>query len=324
MMHRNRNGVYLAFLLLILGITLSGCRNPVSGATLRIAVLPILDTLPLYVAEEKGIFADHNLKIVLVPVASAAERDQLLQAGQVDGVITDLVALAMYNRQGTRVVAVRYALRPTPDLPQFRILAAPQSGITSVDDLRGVPIGLSQGTVVEYVAHRLLEAEGLTADEITPLAVPKIPDRMALLLGGELKAAVLPEPLASLAVQHGATVVLDDRDHPQFSGSLYAFRKEVLESRPELIRHFLEAIEESSAAINADKARWRGLLADKHLLPADLVDSYTFPDYPTRESEALLPSEEQFRDVLAWLQESGAFFEDIAPPFSTPDDSLLP
>ncbi len=324
MMHHNRSGLHLALLLLILGIVIGGCRNPVSSSTLRIAVLPILDTLPLYVAEEENLFADHNLKVVLVPVASAAERDQLLQTGQVDGVITDLVALAMYNRQGTQVVAVRYALRPTPDLPQFRILAAPQSGITSANDLRSTPIGLSQGTVVEYVAHRLLEAEGLTADEITPLAVPKIPDRMALLLGGELKVAVLPEPLASLAMQHGATVVLDDRDHPQFSGSLYAFRKEIVENRPELIRHFLEAIEESCVAINADKEKWRGLLADKHLLPIDLVDSYTLPDYPTRESKALLPSEEQFRDVLAWLQESGAFSKDIAPSLHILDDSLLP
>ena len=56
------------------------------------------------------------LQVELIPAASAAERDQLLQAGQVDGVITDLVALALYNKEQTEVVAVRYAMVPTESI----------------------------------------------------------------------------------------------------------------------------------------------------------------------------------------------------------------
>ncbi len=281
-------------------VLLAGCRKPEAG-TLRIAVLPILDTLPLYVAEVEGYFAKQGIEVELIPAASAAERDQLLQAGQIDGFITDLVALALYNRESPQVVAVRYAMVPTTDFAQFRILAAAQSGITTVEDLRGVSIGVSEGTVIEYVTHRLLETEGLPRDAITTLAVPKIPDRMALLDAGELRAATLPEPLASLAMQQGAVLIVDDTRHPEISCSLYAFRKDVLDQQPQTVRAFLTAIDQATVAINADKSRWSDLLTEKGLVPAPLAGAYILPDYPANA----IPTEAQFADAVAWLQATG-------------------
>jgi NitT/TauT family transport system substrate-binding protein len=278
-------------------ILLAGCQKP-EPSTLRIAVLPILDTLPLYVAEAEGYFAAQGITVELIPAASAAERDQLLQAGQIDGFITDLVALALYNRDTTQVVAVRYAMVPTADFAQFRILAAAQSGITTVDDLRGVQIGVSEGTVIEYATYRLLEAEGLPTNTIATLAVPKIPDRMALLGSGELSAATLPEPLGSLAMQQGAVLIMDDTSHPEISCSLYAFRKDVIDQQPQTTRAFLTAIDQASAAINADKSRWSDLLTEKGLVPAPLTGAYILPDYPANA----VPTEAQFADVVAWLQ----------------------
>ena len=295
-------------------VLLTGCRRQEVG-TLRIAVLPILDTLPLYVAEAEGYFAAQGIEVELIPAASAAERDQLLQAGQIDGFVTDLVALALYNRESTQVVAVRYAMVPTADFAQFRILAAAQSGIATAEDLRGVPIGVSEGTVIEYVTHRLLEAEGLPTDAIATLAVPKIPDRMALLDAGELRAATLPEPLASLAMQQGAVVIADDTRHPEVSCSVYAFRKDVIDQQPETVRAFLAAIDEASDAINADKSRWSDLLTEKALVPAPLTDSYTLPDYP----DDAVPTEAQFADAVAWLQATGRLT--TAPAYEDSVDS---
>lgn len=281
-------------------VVLAGCRKPETG-TLRIAALPVLDALPLHVAETEGYFAAQGIAVELIPVASAAERDQLLQAGQIDGFITDLVALALYNRDAVQVVAARYAMVPTADFAQFRVLAAAQSGIVTVEDLRGVPIGVSEGTVIEYVTHRLLEAEGLPTDAIATLAVPRIPDRLALLDAGELRAATLPEPLASLAIQQGALVVVDDAQHPEVSCSVYAFRKEVIDRQSQTVRAFLAAIDEASAAINADKSRWSALLTEKGLVPAPLTGAYTLPDYPSDT----VPTEEQFADAVNWLQTTG-------------------
>ncbi len=232
--------------LLIVSMLLLGCSQGRQSQTLRIAVLPILDTLPMYVAEAEGLFDEKGIKVEFIPAASAAERDQLLQAGQVDGVVTDLVALALYNRVQTEVIAVRYAMVPTDQYAQFRILAAGNSGITTPTQLKGVAIGISQGTVIEYVTTRLLEREALNLEQIEMLPVPKIPDRMALLNAGELKAAMLPEPLASLVMQQGAIVIMDDTQHQDLSCSIFAFRKDVVETDHTTIKHFLSAISQAS------------------------------------------------------------------------------
>lgn len=291
--------------LLILAIVLVGCgRSPTPAGPLRIAVLPILDALPLYVAEAEGYFAEEGVIVEFVTAASAAERDQLLQAGQVDGVITDLVALALYNREEAgQVVGLRFAMVPTPGFAQFRVLASGQSGIITVGDLRGVEIGVSEGTVIEYVTDRLLTAEGLSPEEIVPLAVPRIPERMSLLNAGDLKAATLPEPLASLAIQQGAVVIVDDRAHPKASASVFAFRAATLDKNPEGVRGFLHAVDQASAAINADKERWNDILIERQLVPPALEGAYPLPTYPTgARVPPPIPTEAQFAAVVAWLQ----------------------
>jgi len=293
-----------------LGLTLSGCSSGAKPETrLRVAVLPILDSLPLYVADMEGFFSEEGIEIELITAGSAAERDQLLQAGQVDAVITDLVSLALVNRDEIRLVAVRYAMVPTAEFAQFRILAAPNAHVQSPSDLAGAAIGVSEGTVIEYVTERLLAAEGLAPDQIETLAVPKIPDRMALLTAGELIAATLPEPLGSLALQQGAQLVIDDTAHPEVSCSIFAVRAAVLTDQPEVVQSFVRAINRASTAINGDRPSWADLLSEKRIVPTPLIGSYALPDYPA----PAVPTEAQYFDVAAWLRETGRL--DAAPAY---------
>ena len=297
----------------------TGCGERADPDTLRIGVLPILDTLPMFVADQEGLFEAQGIEVTFVSAASAAERDQLVQAGEVDGIITDLVALALYNRDVPRVAAVRYAMTPTPSFAQFRVMAAQQSGIVGAEDLAGVQIGISEGTVIEYVTDRMLEAEGLSPDGVATLAVPKIPERMALLRSGELKAATLPEPLASLVMQDGAVVVVDDTEHLETSCSVYAFRKETLETSPGAVRGFLAAVSQASQIINEDKTRWDDLLAEENLVPKPLRGSYELPDYPGDGT----PSRAQFTDAVEWLRETERLAADPSYDESV-DDAFLP
>ncbi len=306
--------------ILILGLLLAACGGAApEPVTLRIGVLPILDALPMYVAEAEGYFEEAGVTVEFVPVSSAAERDQLMQAGQIDGMINDLVSTMLYNKDKVQITVVRFARTATPDYPQFRILAAPGSGVESVEDLVGTEIGISEGTVIEYTTDRLLEAEGIDPSQVVKVAVPRIPDRLSLLTSGELPAANLPDPLASLAMQSGATVVVDDSAHPEIGNSLISFRAEFVRDNTEAIRGFLAALEKAVADINADKDRWSDLLSEKGLVPAPLLGSYTIPDFPT----ASLPTEAQFGDVLAWAQEKGLVEGDVSYAESV-DGSYLP
>lgn len=310
----------LPSLLLVAALALAGCGGLApEPAALRLGMLPILDALPFYVADAEGLFAAEGVQVEFVPVASAAERDQLMQAGQIDGMINDLISTLLYNRDGVQIVIVRFARTATPDFPQYRILAAAGSGLSEPSDLRGVAIGISEGTVIQYVTERLLEAEGLAPSDIVTVAVPRIADRMSLLRSGELQAATLPDPLSSLALQDGASVVLDDSAHPEYGNSVLSFRAAVVRERPEQVRRFLAALERAIEAVNADPDRWADLLTERELVPAPLVGAYELPPFPP----ASLPSPAQWADVLAWAQEAGLIAGDV-PYAGSVDGSLLP
>lgn len=285
---------------------------------LRIAVLPILDALPMYVAQANNYFEEQGVEVEFVPVSSAAERDQVMTAGQADGMINDLVSTVLYNQDTTQIQIVSFARTATPEFPQFRILAARDSGISEVDDLKGVEIGISEGSVIEYTTDRLLESEGFSPLDIVTIAVPSIPVRMSLLDSGELSAANLPDPLASLAIQGGAVAVIDDSSHPEFGNSEISFRKSVIDANPEAIRGFLAAVDKAVQEINADPARWDELLTEQSLVPAPLIGSYKIPTFPS----GILPSEAQWADVIEWSLAKGLISEAVSYTDSVNADFL--
>src|SRR5512140_303374 len=116
----------VVLLVVLTALALSACAPAAApeDPTLKIAVLPILDALPMYAAEAQGYYAAAGIKVEFVPVASAAERDQVMQAGQVDGMINDLTSTVLYNKDTQKIAVVRFARVALSDSAQFSILAS--------------------------------------------------------------------------------------------------------------------------------------------------------------------------------------------------------
>lgn len=281
---------------------------PAEPVTIKLALLRILDTLPIYVAQQEGLFAKHGVNIEIIPIGSAAERDQVISAGQADGMINETVSTIFYNKDQVQVQIVRFARTASADSPMFHIIASAQSQITDPQALKGVEIGISQGTVIEYLTDRLLQAEGLTQEDIKIIAVPKLDVRMNLLASGELKAAMLPDPFSFLAEQQGGVIVLDDTKHPEFAYSTISFRKPFLDENGAAVKAFLAAVEEATAKVNANPDAYQNLLVEQKLIPAPLQGAYKLHAYPT----ASVPSQAQWDDVMSWAKEKGLVEKDVA------------
>lgn len=308
---------------LILVIILSACSPKATPAaqpvTIRFAALRILDALPLFVAEKQGYFAANGIQVEIIPVTSAPERDQLIAAGQADGMITEMHSTLLANRDQITLQVVRFARSATRNSPVFRVVAAKDSGIATLDDLQPAETGISEGTIIQYVFERLIEAEGQDPALFGVVNIPAIPERLKLLGAGELQAAVLPDPAASLAVLQGASVVIDDASHPEYGYSTLTFRTAFIDQSPDALKAFLSAWEKAVADINADPNQWKALLSEKEILPQPLAESYQVPAFVT----AGVPSEAQFADALDWVQAKGLLdkvlsYKDIVT------DSFLP
>jgi NitT/TauT family transport system substrate-binding protein len=301
-----RSFSFLLAISLLLGLPACGAvptqvnQSAPAPVKLKITVLPILEALPMYVAQQEGFFAKHGVGVQVIPSASAPERDQLMASGQVDGIVNELLSAILSDRDQTQVQVVRYARAATPDTALFRILASKQSGVTTVAGLSGMQIGISNGTIIEYLTDRLLQKEGLSKDQIKKVAVPKLSDRLALLASGGLTAVVLPEPQTELAIQQGAVVVLDDTRHPEFSFSTLTFRKVVIDQHPEAVRGFLAAWEDAVNKINQNPDQYNDLLVQQKILPQPLAANFHTPKFVT----AGVPTAAQYTDMLSWARQA--------------------
>ncbi len=178
--------------------------------TLRMGLLPILDVLPFYVAQQAGYFEAEGVNIELIPVSSALERDQLMLAGELDGMLNDLISTGIFNQDQTYIQVVALARRAYEGHPQFRILAAPRSNITTVQDVVNFEIGISENSVIHYITQRILENAGINADDIKYRVEPNIPVRFQLLMEGSMKAVTLPDPMGQAAIDGGAILIADE------------------------------------------------------------------------------------------------------------------
>lgn len=314
-MLRKKNWIIVGLMLML--VMFSGCagsgkqqsgESSLSGQTsqtetskpVRLGVLPIEDNLPFYVAESDKLFEKAGIKVELVPFASALERDAAMQAGRIDGEVADPVAVALLKKGGTDVKVAAVGLGATPQEGRFALLLSPKSTAKVPADLKNVPIAVSQNTIIEFVTDMLLRDAGLAQGEIKKVSIPKIPVRLQMLASGELQAAVLPDPLATLAEKQGAKVLLDDtKITKNLTQTVILFSQSAINDNKEAIRKVVEIYGTAGKAMTDNPDKYRPLLIEKAKIPEPIKENYTSPSF----TKPQLPKEEDINRVMTWMVE---------------------
>jgi NitT/TauT family transport system substrate-binding protein len=281
------------FLIILLG----ALPAPAAPNDLRIALLPIIDSFPYHVAQAEQLFTQAGVNVTGLAVSSAVNRDQLMQSGEIDGMLNELTTTANFNRHETRVKIVSVVRAADQTHPLFRILGAPGSTLRHATDLAGVPIGISRNTIIEYVTDRLLQQAGIPENAIRKQSVPSIPERYQLLLQGRLQAATLPDPLAQSAMASGAVLLIDDRAIAGRSLSVLSFSTQALQKKRPMIKRFLAAWNLAAQRINTRPEAYIPLLMDKIRIPPNVQANYQIPPFAYRQ----VPGRNQWQDVMTWM-----------------------
>lgn len=291
--------ILLIFFLAMQLFAAGSSESDLEFTSITVAFLPIIDALPLYIAESQGYFLEENLKVKALSVANPIERDRLMQSGEIDGMLNELSTMALFNREQVQLQAVITVRKPLSGSPYFRIVASPGTNISSPTDLGGIPIAVSKNTVIEYLTERILQAEGIPADSIKTKNVPVIPERFQLLMSGALPAATLPDPLGEAAIAAGAVLVIDDLAHPEFSVSVLSFTTDLTEGNPQAVKGFVRAWNRAVADLNSNPDAFRELFLKKVRVPEIIEKTFRIPEFPYNE----IPNHNQWNDVINWLQE---------------------
>lgn len=322
--HPNRLAAVVA---LIAMLTTAGCAAPattpgastpnavVKPAAMKVGTLATQDVLPLWVASDKGYATDAGLpSFDVVSFQSAQEQQAAFAAGAVDALMTDIIVAAKLRASGTKVVIPTVMLGATTAQGRFAVVAAPKTSPASMTDLKGVAVGTASGTITEYVLDKLMAEAGVAPKDIVYEEVPKMPIRFQLLMSGQLKAASLPEPFVSLALQQGGVIVPggDDATATENLSQSVLCVSGKYASTPEgaaALAGVLKAWDQAVADINADPSAFRSTLVSKANLPQPLATSYQVSEYP----KAAPPTAGEIQRVLDWMQVKGYLTAPVTP-----------
>jgi NitT/TauT family transport system substrate-binding protein len=292
--------LYLIILLLIVPHT--GFAKDV----LRFGVLPVVDTLPLLVGQDAGTFSDQGIDLEVVSFQSALERDAALQAGKIDGYFGDILNTLLLIQSGQRVKILTTAFHTHPDHRMFGIAAAPGSGIKSMKALKGKDMAISRATIIEYVLDALLKSLELPSDYVTKQEIKKMPIRLQMLLSSQIAAALLPEPLLTLAESKGARVLVDDR---RLDACLTVLAVDMtrVAAIPDLPERFLKAYGVAVAKINQNPEAFKQVMVERTRFPMPVKDMYRVPVFP----ETAPPAEKDIMATQEWLMQNGLLKQEI-------------
>lgn len=290
--------------LLMFIFLIAGCSSQDStdlNKTIKIGILRIDDSLPFLVAEKENLYEKYGVDVEIIPFGSAREKDLALEAGQIDGDMTDLVVTGLLKKGGTDVKVVSLAFGATPQEGRFCILAAPNNDINSPADLKDVPIAISNNTMIHYLADNMTQEVGLSKEDVQTQSIPDLKLRLdALLSGKDTQAALLPDPLASLAELQGAKVIIDDTKlETNLSQSVVIFREDVIKKYPEKVAAVMKAHQEGATLLNEEPENYRDFIVENSRIPQPLLESYPSPTY----TPGSLPTEENIERVMNWMVE---------------------
>ncbi|GLV82366.1 hypothetical protein Slala03_20550 [Streptomyces lavendulae subsp. lavendulae] len=144
-----------------------------------------LAAAPVYLAQERSLWAAEGLDATLTTLPTGRDALNAVLGGQARfGVVGDLPAVtAALGGRDVRIVA---------DLSRFsdwRLLTRTDRSVTGFGALKGLKVGVPQGTNVEYALSRMLASAGLTAADVT--VVNLAPNQVAPALArGDVDAGV--------------------------------------------------------------------------------------------------------------------------------------
>lgn len=269
--------------------------------TLRFGVMSSIDVVPLIIAQEQGYFEEEGVSVDLQVFAAAKDRDAALQAGELDGVLADEVAISIYQNSD-----INMQITGTTN-GSWTLVASPESGITSLADLKGKSMAISENTMIDYLSDYLAISNGMTTEDIEKVAIPPMPARLEALQNNQVNAAILPTPFNDTAIANGGVEIAKIYNE-DIMISTTAFLQEIIDQNPEAIQGFYKAYNKAIDYINnTDISEFEDVIISAANYSDEMRGNIVLPEYVHN----YLPKEENVQQVLDWSKDKGLLTKDI-------------
>jgi NitT/TauT family transport system substrate-binding protein len=267
-------------------------------------------TLPLWVAEEAGLFKKYNLEALLVSVQGSARGAQALLSGDADVAALggEVVVLSALKGGTMKIFAGMVDVFPST------IFAA--KNITRPEQLKGKKIAISTfGSSSDFSVRYALRKVGLNPDkDVTILQVGNQPNRFAALTSGAVEATIINPPLTLQAKRMGYQALVDlaatGLQYPQAElVSLPGYMK----SREDIMRRLVRAYTESLHLIHTQKGPSQRALEKFMKMNNPQVIDDTIESYRNYFPKKPYPSVAAIKFVIDYLSEKQPEIKKVNP-----------
>ena len=204
-----RRGWIAALLVAAVVLSTPGAR---AAERLRIGVLRLASSGPVFVAEDKGYFAAEGLEIELRFFDAAQPVALATVSGDIDIGVTGLTA-GFFNLAGKaalRIVAAQSREEPGYHLNAYVVTKqAYEAGLKSLTDLPGHSIAITQaGSTFHYSLGLIADKLHFQLASLRLVAVQSLANMASALKGGQVDAAVMPATAAQPLIDAGDVKVI--------------------------------------------------------------------------------------------------------------------
>lgn len=179
-------------------------QQKADSAALKIAVLPTLDCLPLYLAKDHQLF-DTVVDIRLKRFTAQMDIDTALTNRRVELGVTDLVRAEWMMKQGA---ALDYV---TSTNAYWQLVSNRIARITDLKHLDDKMLAMTRYSVTDMLAEQAVDSAKLKAERVFRIQINDVNVRLKMLENNEMDALLLPEPQAAQARMLKHKVLLDSR-----------------------------------------------------------------------------------------------------------------
>lgn len=232
--------------------------DSINRAAFKVAVLPTLDCLPLFVAREAGIFDTLGVSVRLRMFRAQMDCDTAVIGGSVEGTVTDLVRAERLQRQG---ISLRY---PIATDAYWQLIANRLARIKELKQLSDKMIAITRYSATEALATMAIDSVKPKYD-VYRVQINDLDVRLHMLLNNEMDAMLLPEPQATTARTMGHPVLMDSRDK-QLRLGVFAFRSRELTQprRRDQLNRFIKGYNMAVDSINKNGLQHYAALVGKY------------------------------------------------------------
>lgn len=229
------------------------------SAALKVAVLPTMDCLPLYVAKERGFFKAQGVDVRLKRFTAQMDCDTAIERGRVEGVVSDLVRTERMQKNGTplRYVAATNAY--------WQLITRRNARIRELNQLDDKMVGMTRYSATDLLTDAAVDSAKLKTERVFRIQINDVNIRLRMLVGNELDAMLLTEPQAVQARLQKHRVIQDSRSLDLQLGVL-AFSEKALENskRQKQLEAFLKGYNQACDSLTHYGLKYYRDVAEKY------------------------------------------------------------